>query len=69
VLNEETGVLSEEDLAFIEANPELQQMARDADRDFREERFYTEAEVNDAFVKGTLNDLIKKREREWRERG
>jgi hypothetical protein len=69
VANEQVNVLNEEQLARIEADPDLQQMAKDAERDFREGRFYTESEVREALRQGSLDDLIEKRERAWRERG
>ena len=57
-------VLDEEQLEHIEGDPDLQQMAKDAERDFQEGRFYTEAEVGEALRQGSLDDLIDKRERE-----
>jgi hypothetical protein len=62
-------VLNKKQLANIEAEPDLQRMAKDAERDFREGHFYTETEVREALRQGSLDDLIEKREREWRERG
>ncbi|HEV2379293.1 MAG TPA: hypothetical protein VG206_05805 [Terriglobia bacterium] len=69
VLSDEIRVPTEEELAVIEADPGLQQMARDSERAIREGRVYTHAEVKEALRKGNLKGLIEKREREWRQRG
>jgi hypothetical protein len=69
VLSDEIRVPTEEELAVIEADPGLQQMARDSERAIREGHVYTHAEVKEALRKGDLKGLIEKREREWRQRG
>ena len=63
------NVLSEENLRRIEAQPGFKEMMDAAVADERAGRVYTFAEVEEAWRKGTLKALMRKRRREWRQRG
>jgi hypothetical protein len=72
--NKGTGIpteelLGDENLRRIEAEPGFRQMMEDSIRAEREGHVYTYQEVKAALRKGSLNELMEKRRREWRQRG